>query len=77
MAVIVVEMAILFYRPLARVSLQLDRECQGPFVLDMHQDLINQGVQKGEACESSSLRLGASIFPSISCPSHLSPLVLL
>ena len=78
MDMIMVETVVLVSRPLARVPLQLARECQGSFVLDLHQDLINRGVQRGEACESSSERLGASIFPfTSSCPSHLLPPVLL
>ena len=75
-AVIVMETAVLVSRPLAEVSLQLAKECQGPFVLDLHQDLIDRGVQGGEAYESSYRRLGASILPFISCPGHLSLLVL-
>ena len=36
MIVIVMEMTILVSRPFARVSLQLAKECQGSFVLDLH-----------------------------------------
>ena len=68
MTVIMVEPIVLFSRPFARVSLQLAKECQGSCVLDLHQDLINQGVQRCEACESSGGRLRASIFLSFSCP---------
>ena len=71
MAMIAVEMVVLVSRPFAGVSLQLDWECQGPFVLDLHQDLINPGVQRVEACEPSSWRLRASVFLSISYPGHL------
>ena len=75
-AVIAVETVVLVSRPFAGVSLQLAYECQGPFVLDLYQDLINRGVHRGEACDPSDWRLGASVFPSISCPGHLSPPVL-
>jgi len=44
MTMIMMETAVLVSRPLAGVSLQLARECQGSFVLDLHQDLINWGV---------------------------------
>ena len=77
MTVVTVETTILVSEPFARVSLYLARECQGPFVLDLHQDLINRGVQWGEACKPSSGMLRAPIFPPISCPCYLSPPVLL
>ena len=44
MIVIAVETIVLVFGPLAGVSLQLPMECQGLFVLNLHQDLINQGV---------------------------------
>ena len=44
MIVVAVETTILIFGPLARVSLQLARECQGSFILDLHQDLINWGI---------------------------------
>ena len=53
MAMIAEETAVLVSKPFARISLQLAKECQGSFVLDLLQDLINQGVQRGEACKSS------------------------
>ena len=73
---IVVETTVLVSRPLTRVSLQLAKECRGSFVFDLHQDLINRGVQRGEACESSGGRLRVSIFLSISYPGYLSPSIL-
>lgn len=39
------ETTVLVFGPLTRVSLQLAKEYQGPFILDLHQDLINQDVQ--------------------------------
>ena len=60
MNMIAVEIAVLISKPLARVSFQLARKFQGSFAFDLHQHLINWGVQSGEACESSNRRLGAS-----------------
>ena len=76
MTVVEVETTVLVSRPFARVSLQLAKECQGSFILDLHQDLINWGVQRCEAYESFDGRLRAFIFPSISCPCYFSPPVL-
>ena len=73
---VTVETTVLVSGPLARVSLQLAREHQGSFILDLHQNLINLGVQQGEACEPSGGRLRAPIFPSISYPRYLLPPVL-
>ena len=44
MTVVAVETTVLVFGSLVRVSLQLARECQGTFVLDLHQDLVNRGV---------------------------------
>ena len=41
MAVIAVETVVLIPRPLAGISFQIARECQSPFILDLHQYLIN------------------------------------
>ena len=76
MTMIAVDVVVLVFGPLVRVSLQFARECQGFFVLDQHQDLINQGVQWGEACESLSGRFKASIFSSVSRPCCLSSPIL-
>ena len=74
MTVVVVEATIFVSRPLARVFLQLARECQGSFILDLHQDLINWGVQWGEACEPFGGRLRAPIILSISSLAIFHPL---
>ena len=42
---IMVEMALLVSRPLIRVSLQLAKKGQGSFILNLHQDLDDQGSQ--------------------------------
>ena len=73
---VTMETTVLVSGPLAKVSLQLAREHQGSFILDLHQNLINLGVQQGEACEPSGGRLRAPIFPSISYPRYLLPSVL-
>ena len=43
MTVVTMEVAILVSRPFIRISLQLARKCQGSFVLDLHQDLVDRG----------------------------------
>ena len=73
MIVVAVEMTVFVSGPVARVSLQLAKECQGSFILDLYQDLINRGIQWGEACEPFDGRLRAPILLSISCPCYLSP----
>ena len=45
MVVIMVEVAILVSRPLIWISLQLAREGQGSFVLNLHQDLVDWSSQ--------------------------------
>ena len=73
MAVIVVESAIFIPGPLARISFQLAGECQGPFVFDLHQDLINRGIQRGEVREPSCRGFEAFVLPFVSRSGHLSP----
>ena len=41
MTVVTVEMTVLVYRPLIKISLQHTKKGQGSFVLDLHQDLVN------------------------------------
>ena len=65
------KMAILVSGPLARISLQLARPCQGRIVLDLHHYLINWGSQRGEVDEPSSGGLGVPILPLIFGSSHL------
>ena len=43
--VIMVETAVLVFRPFIRISLQLANKGQGSFVYDLHQDLVNRGSQ--------------------------------
>ena len=43
--VIMVETAVLVFRPLIRISLQLAKKGQGSFIYDLHQDLVNRGSQ--------------------------------
>ena len=75
------KMAILVFVPLAGISLQLARPRQGHVVLDLHQDLIDQGNQRGEVLEPSSGGFGAPILPSVSgsgrLPSPVMPFILL
>ena len=44
MTLITVKTIILVSGPLIGVFLQLARKCQGSFVLDLHQDLIDWGI---------------------------------
>ena len=53
MVVIMVEVAILVSRPLIWISLQLAREGQGSFVLNLHQDLVDWSSQQSEIREFS------------------------
>ena len=73
--VISVEMAIFIPGSLAGISLQFARECQGPFVFNLHQDLINRGIQGGEVCEPP-WGFGASVVSFVSHSCHLSALIL-
>ena len=65
------KVAILVSRSLTGISLQLARSRQGRIVLDLHQDLINRGSQREEACEPSSGGFGVPILPSVSGFSRL------
>ena len=53
MAVNTVKVAILVSRSLLWISLQLASERQGSFVLNLHQDLVDQGSQRSETHEFS------------------------
>ena len=75
-AVIMVESAIFIPGPLARISFQLAGECQGPFVFDLHQDLINRGIQRGKFREPSCRGFGVFVLPFVSRSGHLSPPIL-
>ena len=75
--VITVEMAVLVSRPLIRVSLQFTRKGQGSFVLNLHQDLVDQGGQLGEACELPRRGFGMPILSLFSSRCHLPPPILL
>ena len=70
------KVAILVSRPLIGVSLQLVGKCQGSFVLNLYQDLVDRGSQWDEACEPPSGGFGVPILPSVSIPYSLSLLVL-
>ena len=52
--VVMVKMTVLVSGPFVGVFFQLARPCQGCLVLDLHQDLINRGCQRGEAYEPPS-----------------------
>ena len=53
MTVVTVEAAILVFRPLIGISLQLAGKSQSSFIFDLHQNLVDRGSQRGEAYESS------------------------
>ena len=76
MTVITVKTAILVSGPLIEISFQLARKFQGSFVLDLHQDLVNRGCQRGETYELPTGGFGAPILPSVSDPNYLSSLIL-
>ena len=76
MTVVIVKATVLISGPFIGVSLQLARECQGFFVLDFHQDLVDWGSQWGEACEPPCGRLRAPVLPPFSSLSHLLPSIL-
>ena len=70
-----VEVAVLVFGSLIGISFQLAGKCQDSFVFDLHQDLVNWGSQRGEACEppyeglerlSSCRFLVLTIFRSLS-----------
>ena len=50
-SMISVEMTIFVPGFLTGISLQFAGECHGSFIFDLHQDLINRGIQGGEVCE--------------------------
>ena len=77
MVVITVKVVVLVSSPLIGVSLQLAGKCQGSFILDLHQDLVDWGIQWSEACEPPSGGFGAPILPSVSSPCCLSSPILL
>ena len=81
MIVILMKTTILVSRSLVRFSLQLARPRQGHVVLDLHQDLIDQGNQRGEVLEPSSGGFGAPILSLVSgsgrLPSLVMPFILL
>ena len=76
MTVIIMKVAVLVSKPLIKVSLHLVKKCQGSFVFDLHQDLVNWGSQLGEAYEPPYGGFLAPILSSISNPCHLSSPVL-
>ena len=51
--VVTMKVVILVSGPLIGISLQLVGKCQGSFVFYLHQDLVNRGRQRGEACNLS------------------------
>ena len=76
MTVVIVEVAILVSGPFIGISLQLAGKFQGSFVFDLHQDLVDRGSQRGEACEPLCGGLGMLVILSFSGPSHLPPPIL-
>ena len=66
--VISVETTIFIPRSLTRTSLQFVGECQGSFVFDLHQLLINRGIQGGEVCEPPRQGFGLSLILAIFQP---------
>ena len=76
MIMITVKMEILVPKPLIRIPFQLARECQSSVVLDLRQDLVDWGSQRGEACEPPSGGFGVPIFTLVPCLSHLSSPIL-
>ena len=75
-SMISVETTIFIPGSLTGISLQFAGECHGSFVFDLHQDLINQGIQGGEVCEPPCWGLGSSIISFISYFGHLSTPIL-
>ena len=71
MTVVTVETIVFVSRPSIRISLQLAKKGQGSFVLDLLQDLVDRGSQRGEVCELSCGGLGVPVFPPFSGSSHL------
>ena len=77
MIVVTVKTAVLVSEPLIGIPLQLAEECQDSFIFDLHQDLVDRGSQRGEACEPPCGGIEALVLPLFSDPSHLLPFVLL
>ena len=77
MAVVTVKAAIFVSRLLTWITLQLSWKRQGPLVLDLHQDLVQGGIQRSEAREPSFRGLKASFILPLSRSRFLSSLVLL
>ena len=77
MTVVTMEAAIFVSRPLIGISLQLVRKSQSSFVFDLHQDLVDRGNQRGEACESLREGLGVLVLSPFFGPSHFPPPILL
>lgn len=71
---VTVKAAVPVSEPLIGVSLQVARKCQGPIVLDLHLDLVDQGNQWGEVYEPPCGGLEAPVLPPSSGPNHLLPL---
>jgi len=44
MIVVMVKIAILVSRPLTRISFKITKKCQGSFILDLHQDLVDRAI---------------------------------
>ena len=76
MTMVTVEAAVFVSGPLIGIFLQLAEKCQGSFVFDLHQDLIDWGSQQGEVCEPPYGGLGAFVLLLFSSPSHLLPPIL-
>ena len=76
MTVIMVKAAVLVSGPFIRVSFQLAGKCQGSFVLDLHQDLVDRARQRGEGYEPPSGGFGAPILLLVSSSCCLLPPVL-
>ena len=77
MAVITVEATVLIPRPFIKISLQLAEKDHGSFILNLHQNLVDQGSQWGESCKLPCKGLGSSILWQFSGSSHLLPPILL
>ena len=71
MIVVTVKTAVLVSEPLIGIPLQLVEECQDSFIFYLHQDLVNRGSQRGEACEPPCGGIEAPVLPLFSDPSHL------
>ena len=74
MVVITVETTIIASIPFIWISLHLAGEGQGFFILNLHQNLVDQGSQRRETCEFSYRGLETPVLPLFFNPSHLLPL---